>query len=465
MKALQVRTEPFDFLEIHELTTERYVNCHSILKIQGIIDGGSEQEYVNHCIRNKYPQFQMIITDEETEQVFFNGFITQFSIKNEGKLCVLTIAVTSDTYRMDLNEHLRFYQDRNQPYKEIIDGICNTYSNCNFMIKNKDVQSLNDFTIQYLETDWQFLKRLASRYHSVLIPEDRTPGIHFYLGIPKLNAYEVKKDNYTLTNEIQDYHKKNSELKMNQYDLISYNLTDRKVYYLGDKILFNGFELYVYGVNSKLSYGELIHHYILKTKNAFQTSYITNFSLIGASFDAVITDIVKDKVLIELRQGENSSQSPAMEFPFSTVYSSADGTGWYCMPEKGDSARLYLPSPNESDAYVTSAIHQKSTNPNARTNPDVKSLKTRYGKEIYFTPDRIVMTNHKGDNITIHDNSGISIESSKNITMRAKGDISLTSVEQTLTMNAADQVDIGQGGSRLVIDDDIAFKGGKLRME
>lgn len=32
-------------------------------------------------------------------------------------------------------------------------------------------------------------------------------------------------------------------------------------------------------------------------------------------------------------------------------------------------------------------------------------------------------------------------------------------------MNAADQVDIGQGGSRLVIDDDIAFKGGKLRME
>lgn len=75
------------------------------------------------------------------------------------------------------------------------------------------------------------------------------------------------------------------------------------------------------------------------------------------------------------------------------------------------------------------------------------------------------MTNHKGENITIHDNSGISIESSKNITMRAKGDISLTSVEQTLTMNAADQVDIGQGGSRLVIDDDIAFKGGKLRME
>lgn len=459
------RSEPFDFLEIHKLTVKRHVNYHSVLKIEGIIDEGLEQEYMNYCVRNKYPQFQISITDEETEQVFFNGFITQFCIKKEGRVCLLSLKVTSGTYRMDLKEHLRFYQDRNQPYKEIMNEICNTYSNCNFMIKDKNIQLLNNFTIQYLETDWQFIKRLASRYHSVLIPADRVPGIHFFMGIPKLNTHEVEEEDFTLTNEVQDYQRKISELKMNQSDFISYNFMDREVYYLGDKILFNGIELYVYGIRSELLHGELIHYYLLKTKNAFQSLYVANGSIIGASFDAVVSDIVKDKVLIKLTKGENSSQTPVKEFPFSTIYSSADGTGWYCMPEKDDSVRLYLPSSNESDAYVTSAVHQKSSDTNARTNPDVKSLKTRFGKEIYFTPDRIVMTNNKGDHITIHDKSGISIESSKNITMRAKGDISLTSVEQTLTMNAADQIDIGQGGSRLVIDDDIAFKGGKLRME
>ncbi|WP_277408563.1 contractile injection system protein, VgrG/Pvc8 family [Lacrimispora xylanisolvens] len=463
MKAYRI--EPFNFLETHRLTLKRYVNSHSVLEIEGIINEDLEQEYINYCVSNKYPQLKMYIAAEKTEQVFFDGFITQFNIKREGRVCLLSLEVKSGTYMMDLNEHLRFYQDKNQPYKDIIDEIGNTYSNCNFMIKDKNIQTLNNFTIQYLETDWQFLKRLASRYRSVLIPADRVPGIHFFMGIPQLNIHELKDEDYILTNEIQDCQSKKSELKLNQADFISYNITNREIYYLADKVIFNGNELYVYGIRSELMHGELIHHYLLKTKDAFQVLYAANSSMIGASFNAVISDVVKDKVLIELTQGENKLQAPVMEFPFSTMYSSADGTGWYCMPEKGDSARLYIPSQNESDAYVTSAVHQKSSDSNARTNPDIKSLKTRYGKEIYFTQDRIVMTNHKGDQITIHDKKGISIESSKNITMRAKGDISLTSMEQTLTMNAADQIDIGQGGSRLVIDDDIAFKGGKLRME
>ena len=75
------------------------------------------------------------------------------------------------------------------------------------------------------------------------------------------------------------------------------------------------------------------------------------------------------------------------------------------------------------------------------------------------------MTNHKGNTITLQDEKGICIESNKDIVIEAVGDISLRSIEQTLLLNATDKINICQGGTQLMVEDDIAFKGGKLRME
>ena len=43
-------------------------------------------------------------------------------------------------------------------------------------------------------------------------------------------------------------------------------------------------------------------------------------------------------------------------FPFSSVSSSSDGSGWYCMPEPGESVRIYFPTAKEAEAYVITCI-------------------------------------------------------------------------------------------------------------
>jgi len=465
MKAIQIKMEPFEFLSIQKLSVHRKVNCHSTMVVQGIIKADLEMNYLDWCIRKEHPEFKMIAIDEHTEQDFFHGIITDFSIKKEGEMCLLSLEVSSGTYLMDLKEHQRFYQIESQPASEIFEEICNTYSSCSYLINREQEYLLNQFTIQYLETDWQFLKRLASRHHLPLISADYIPGIHFYVGNSPRNQHEVSEDTYTIINDVQDYYKKSSQMDFRPISAVFYRFSSREIYYLGDEVLFNRYKMYIYEIKSEFSHGELIHHYKMKAESGFQTSYQPNTAVIGASFDARILDIEKDRVLINISNGENAEQSPAKLFPFSTVYSSPDGTGWYCMPEPGDAVRLYIPSANESEGYVISAVHQKSTDSSARVNPSVKSLKTRYGKEVYFTPNSIVMTNHKGNTVTLHDDEGILIESNKDIIMRADGDISLTSTEQALLMNAVDKIDICQGGTQLTVDDDIAFKGGKLRME
>ncbi len=64
---------------------------------------------------------------------------------------------------------------------------------------------------------------------------------------------------------------------------------------------------------------------------------------------------------------------------------------WYCMPEKGDSVRLYFPNENEAEAYVNSSVNEQSSNSSARSNPDEKSIKNKQGKEVLFQPDRLIL--------------------------------------------------------------------------
>lgn len=43
-------------------------------------------------------------------------------------------------------------------------------------------------------------------------------------------------------------------------------------------------------------------------------------------------------------------------FPYSTIYASEDNTGWYCMPEIGDSIRIYFPSKKEEEGIAISSV-------------------------------------------------------------------------------------------------------------
>ena len=85
--------------------------------------------------------------------------------------------------------------------------------------------------------------------------------------------------------------------------------------------------------------------------------------MIGASLDSTVTEVRGDVVRVSLRTDAKSGAGKW--FSFSTVYSSPDGSGWYCMPEPGDEIRLYFPTEQEKHGYVISAVHLPVTQPQA----------------------------------------------------------------------------------------------------
>ena len=119
------------------------------------------------------------------------------------------------------------------------------------------------------------------------------------------------------------------------------------------------------------------------------------------------------------------------------------------MPEIGDEVRLQIPDKQEEHAYIISAVHKETAKD--RKNPDRKSFKTKYGKELAFSPGSLEMTNNQGMYVRIQICSG--------------ENVSISSESGSLILAGTQSVDIHQGGTGLHMDENIVFTGGKFRVQ
>ena len=318
--------------------------------------------------------------------------------------------------------------------------------------------------IQYQETDWKFLKRVAGRTGLYLVPDVQNKGVRYTVGLPSGTKREMLLDNVNIKQDMGSYMQKsrNGMASLQVEDIQELIVTDREIYEIGDYISYQGKDYFIHQIWTTYERGECSHTYFLKTKEAIKTLPLQHDEVTGCSFNATVVGVEKDKVQIEIEQDEWKALDGKKWFLYSTVYSSGDGTGWYCMPEQGDSVRLYVPA-NEEDSFVLSAVHKPTDS--SRQNPDFKSLKTKYGKEIRFTPDSILMTNNQGMIVEMNDNEGITISSDKDIVIKAQDNLTISSTNSSLLLAANDSLQVRQGGTSMTLDKDIHFTGGEFRVQ
>lgn len=123
---------------------------------------------------------------------------------------------------------------------------------------------------------------------------------------------------------------------------------------------------------------------------------------------------------------------------------------------------MYVPE-KEEDCFILNAVHKETDS--ARQKPDHKSLKTKYGKEILFTPDSILMTNNQGMMVEMNDSEGITITSDKDILIQAGENLTVASQKASLLIAADDKVQVKQGSTSMTLSGDISFTGGEFRIQ
>lgn len=200
----------------------------------------------------------------------------------------------------------------------------------------------------------------------------------------------------------------------------------------------------------------------MKTRPGFQVPAYDNPGLAGVSLMGKVIKVKDEEVKIQLCCDENQEGTGARWFSFSSIYSSGDGSGWYCMPEPGDLVRLYFPTAKEEEAYVISACHEGGAA--LRTKPAHKFWRNKEGKEIRLSPERILITNNDGTSIELSDEEGIEIISENSVTIRAGNSLSISSSDSSIELDASRRIRMKQGDTEMTLGGDIFMQGGRIRL-
>jgi hypothetical protein len=200
----------------------------------------------------------------------------------------------------------------------------------------------------------------------------------------------------------------------------------------------------------------------MKTRPGFQVPAYDNPGLAGVSLMGKVIKVKDEEVKIQLCCDENQEGTGARWFSFSSIYSSGDGSGWYCMPEPGDLVRLYFPTAKEEEAYVISSFHEDGAA--LRTKPAHKFWRNKEGKEIRLSPERILITNNDGTSIELSDEEGIEIISENSVTIRAGNSLSISSSDSSIELDASRRIRMKQGDTEMTLGGDIFMQGGRIRL-
>ena len=382
------------FIYIQNIKIEETPGKHGIIYVEAVMSEETDEFAFYEIPKTVSVNYK----DQGVEKILFRGVINQCSLKSLGKYHILKIQAQDATYWMDIDRKNRCFQDINRTVADIIKEIMGGYKEGDFICNIPD-KPVGELFFQYEETDWEFLNRLLSKYHECLYPSAIFQTIHYQAGV-SIQEEMVNWDQLPYRKS-KDFNRL-EYLRQNGFDsLIStnftvYSLESYDVISLGSQITYKGRSWYVSKVKRSLRNGLLINFYELRQKESMMRERYYNLRITGISASAVVADTQRDQVRVVMRK-EVLGES-CYWFPFSSVSSSSDGSGWYCMPEKGENVRIYFPTEREQECYVITCIqsHAPSGSSDPMGNPAVRSISTATENLVQFNDEGILIEAKKG---------------------------------------------------------------------
>ncbi|WP_315069736.1 contractile injection system protein, VgrG/Pvc8 family [uncultured Clostridium sp.] len=455
-----LRISTYEVKYIKDMCIKSELNDHITLNLTCILDDEMKDDYVKNT--DEETPIEVYYEKDDSHFSLFNGIVTEIKVRVINYVYTLFIEAKTADYKMDIEKKKRDFQNINMTTHELIDEVMKAYPSADYNISIPN-EPIGEFILQYNETDYEFLRRIVSRYNQTLISEMGFEDIHLYIGTPEVHV-EPKTQvlNYKISKAVEEYNdvKSNDKEEVLETDFITYKIRTQEILNLGENFDFKSQQFYIRKATYTMEAGNLENIYELRAKGGLRSKRLYNMNSIGISITGSILEVTRDKVKVQLEISSNSDVSSAYWFPYATVAASPDGGGWYCMPEIGERIRLYCPTKDESKAFVINAIdtHEAKSGAEAEndrmSNPDIKSLKTDSNQEVKFTPNGIVIECDGGQaSMNLNRDGTIEITGQKNINIACAQNLSIRA-ENEMTISAQKTVDIlCEAGSSLIMSE------------
>lgn len=459
-----IQVAPFDLLHIYDLRITKTINQHASLFITGVVSEDKKDDYV----KTTKSEAQIEVSQGKNKTPVFKGVIVNVEIQAVRGVYYIQIEALSNTYNLDIKLKNHSFQNGGMTYNSLVKKVLSGYSGADFIDSASNGKSIEKFTLQYQETDWEFIKRMASRFNAGLVPDVLSDKPKFFFGVKEgASKGNLEEYDYSVRKKISDFRfsSANHIKGINENDFVYYEVETVEPMEIGSSVTFNNISLFVCESTVFMKDGILTYQHILTPKKGLSQNTIYNEKITGLSLQGKVTEISKDNVKVEFDIDKSNSAEVAWWFNYSASYTAEGNSGWYCMPEKNDNVMVYFPDHKEENGISVGSVRKdtgKSTN-NKVDDPEIKYFRTKSGKELMFSKDEIVITAKDGEILAkLNEKDGIEIYSTKQVKIITKDDLLISSGKE-LVITASDKIDITCKQSNIKMDGVTTIKGNQVK--
>ena len=419
---------PYPVVEIVDVTRQEGLNQHAYLSVTAVIEDKDAEDYLYQAVESQQIKAGF---GEAGKSVFFTGQIESVAVFYDKGQAMLQLKAVSATKKWDIVKKQRSFQNQDATYGDVINQVLADYDKAFWISKTETNRPVPGLLLQYDETDWEFLCRLASHFGTYVMADPSREIGQIFFGLPELNnGRRIEGNNYAISQDMiryQTYTNNTSEELMIQNNL-GWDITGTGSYQLGEQVLWRQVACQVTGILMETKGSQILYTCHLERTEGVRSRYYGNQNISGLSLPAFIKERKGNCLRVhfsldpEYRSGNNIYYTFAIET-----------TSWYCLPEEGSLVHIYFQNCDEASAIAIHALRMSggsgaSKSVSAQGAVGDKSFSTSDGKAMKFTETGIMF---------VSDESAAST-----ITLAKDGSLNVDG--QTIILNSPVQMEIGK---------------------
>lgn len=384
---------PYPVIQIMDVKMTEGMNCHACLQVTAICEEDKRNDVLNQPAEREKIRAGHI--EEHKEKApFFTGRIQEVSLAYEKGQLILQLTAASMTQEWDIVRRSRTFQNTDATYEDVIRQVLSAYPGASWISPVNTKTKIPGFLLQYEETDWEFLCRLASHFETYLLEEPAGEAGQIYFGIPELNqGNQVDSNCYQISQNMEKYQQyaKNVAQGMMLQDNLDWLVSSRSAYKLGETVIWKYVSCQIISVAMQVEGAEVLYFYGLERCQGVKARYYGNRKISGLSLPAAIKERNGNRLRVHFAIDPKYKTENNHYFTYAI-----ETTSWYCLPEPGSMVHIYFQNWDETTGIAVQAMRQggsaAASSVSARGAVEDKSFSTSDGKAMQFTDTGITFS-------------------------------------------------------------------------
>ena len=347
---LDIEIQAEGIISIDSLHIKQRLNDHGRVRVKAIVEEERAMEIVEHTVSSLAIR---ISRNDEKKQTIFCGKIEEIRAEKENGLFYLYMDFAGYTREWDLTDKSQSFCRGNDTYEQILTKVLAEYGKAQIRDEVTEGALIPSMLMQYEETDWCFLKRLASHFSTYILADNTAEYGKAYFGIPHMDYGTVlEEEEYTLLKSKERYKKLRDGGDIMPQEMMCWRLQSRRHMMFGEQVMLGYIETVVTSVDIRTERGDLVYEYELSRRKGILTDRESNPRIFGMSIPATIKERKGNQVRVHL--DIDSSYEAFDDLKWFTY--AIETSNFYCMPEEGSRVHVYFPGHEEQSAMAVHAL-------------------------------------------------------------------------------------------------------------